>query len=465
MPTVATIPWILITVALWRITKGDILCMALFVSIFQAASVINLGAMGIAPWLATLLIGLIIRFFRNQGSMQVLPGINGTAFKLLMIFVCYAIFSGFAYPILFKGVFVEGSHDMSGGPLEWSMANGAQICYLLAAVVLFFLAITSTRERLHAALDWYIYGCVVASFIAFYQLANSVAHVPYPSEILYSNKRYVIFTAYMINGLWRLNGPFTEASAMAGHLGTGVAILGWNVMTRPLKWSTSLALVLMLAALLMTQSTTGYLTLIITAVVAVPLYLRLLFKQRSLSRAKAIVFLLAFLVGSSALIGTNVSKIINTAVHTVLLDKENTSSYRERTASNVAAAGSARDSYYIGTGWGSVRCSSLGYGMLATVGVIGVGLFTAFLISLLKPLLKKAQRIRPDDMYGSSLFAILILLAGMMVSSNEPDQPILWVLFAAAVAGPETVQAIPRHLERARIWLAVSAMRRSALHS
>lgn len=442
MPTASTVPLLLLVVILWRVTKGELLSIILFLSIFQAASAINLGDMGIAPWIVALALGLLFKLAKYRTAPLVMTNVNSTAIRLLFAFVGYATFSGLVFPILFSGVLAQGSHDSSPAPLTLSIANIAQICYLLTAVTVFGVALFSTREALSSALDWYIRGCVVTSFFAVYQLVNAVTGVPYPSALLYSNPRYVIYPAYMIDGMWRLSSTFTEASSLAGHLSVGIALLGWKVVTHPLRWQSSLGLLLMVLTLLLTLSSTGYLSMIVILLVGGALTMRVIFLRRSLARAKAILLLSVLLAGIVTLLISNVAVTVNKAVHSVLLDKEDSLSYRERTASNRSAMETSRQTYYMGAGWGSVRCSSLGPGLMATVGVIGVVLFCAFLISLTRPLFVPGYKSQQGDIYEMSLLGTLVILAAMMVASNEPDQPILWVLFAACAAGPTSYQLL-----------------------
>jgi hypothetical protein len=76
--------------------------------------------------------------------------------------------------------------------------------------------------------------------------------------------------------------------------------------------------------------------------------------------------------------------------------------------------------------------------LLGTVGILGTFLFCTFLLSLGLPLFRPGRIRRVGDIYGKSLLATLVIIAAMMVAGNEPDQPILWVLFAACAAGPIT---------------------------
>jgi hypothetical protein len=437
MITAATIPLILLTAWLWRKTKGDLISIVLFLSIFEAASGLNIGGMGVAPWILVLVCGLIFKSIKGGAAPHFMAGINIVSVRLLLVFVVYAILTGLIFPFLFAGVPVNSSHSQNGvaTPLEWGMANVAQLCYLLAAVTLFLVAAFSSRDSLKRALTWYMYGCVTASFFAFYQLANAVARVPYPSIVLYSNPRYVIYPAYMINGLWRLNSTFTEASAMAGHLSVGIALCAWDVITHPSRWTSYLSLGLMTVALLLTISTSGYLALILISIVIALVSVRNIFKTRTLHPGHAFVLLIAIACGAFACVATNAPTMVGKVITSVFIEKQSSSSYRERTASNQSAMETARQTYYLGAGWGSVRCSSLGSGLLGTVGIPGATLFLIFLLSLLAPFIRSGRELLRDDLFGKSIFGIFVILAAMMIASNEPVQPILWVLFAGATAG------------------------------
>lgn len=443
MITATTLPLILLSLWLWHLTKHDLLSMVLFLSIFEAASGLNIAGLGVAPWVLVLVFVLFLQAARGVPAPHFIPGLNIVSVRLLLVFVAYAFLTGVINPFLFEGVPVLSSHgDMiHASPLAWGMANVAQLCYLLAAATLFFVAIFSTRENLQGALLWYVRGCVTASFFAFYQLANAVARIPYPSVVLYSNPRYVIYPAYMIDGMWRLNSTFTEASAMAGHLSVGIALCAWDVVTRPLRLGSLLALSVMTVSLLLTISTSGYLALILIFIVIATLALRMLLRTRTLTHVQAMLFLLCISCGGLLLVGSGAAATITKVVRSVFIEKEDSSSYRERTASNQAAMVTAKQTYYLGAGWGSVRCSSLGSGLLGTVGIPGVVLFVCFLASLLSPRARAAQPYRDDNLYGKSLFGVTIILFAMMIASNEPVMPILWVLFAGAAAGPAVRKA------------------------
>ena len=146
MPTATTVPLILLLIVLWRLTKGELLSIILFVSIFGGASAINIAGSGVAPWTFALAIGIALKLFIGFPRPHFIAGCNVTAVRLLLIFVCYAIWTGMVHPFLFHGITVFSPH---GGtqPLSWGTANLFQIFYLLAVVTVYLLALFSTREH------------------------------------------------------------------------------------------------------------------------------------------------------------------------------------------------------------------------------------------------------------------------------------------------------------------------------
>jgi hypothetical protein len=438
MPTATTLPLILLILVLWRFTKGQTLSLVLFTSVFDAASALNFGAMGVSPWLFTLVTVLAVKVLRGHRPFQLIPGINLIALKLLVLFLIYAAWSGLVYPFVFHGATVLNSHYSSPVPLSWGISNLSQLCYLLAAAVVYFCALGSSREELESALHWYVRGCVLAAFFAFYQLANATHHVPFPSAILYSNPSHVIYPAYMINGVWRVNSTFTEASDMATYLAPGVALLGWDVLIRPFNLGRFFCLILMIASLILTVSTLGYLSLTFLLVAAPVLYGYHTLRKRALAPATLTIALLICGIGTCLYLTTDISVTVTKVVRAVLLDKKESVSYRERAQSGQAAMETASETYYMGAGWGSARASGLMYVLMGNVGIVGSFLFVAFIASLFLPMLHgnhARERSASTYFYEKTLLASLVILVGLLAAGAEPVAPILWALFAGATAG------------------------------
>lgn len=436
MPTATTIPLIILVSLLWRYTRGQILPIVLFTSIFDAASALTFGNLGLSPWLFALVICLLVKLLQGHRPFRITSGSNKLALHLFFIFVAYTMLSGLVYPFLFRGIPVM--HGATQTPLSWSSSNFAQSAYLLAAAVLYLITISSSRDELQNAITWYVRGCAVAAVFAMYQLANAVGHVPYPDAILYSSPSYMIYRAYKINGMWRLNSTFTEASEMATFMMVGIGLLGWTLMTRPLRFWRVICFVLMLLSLLLTFSSLGYACLIFTVISGGILYCRYMFRRGGVSPAR-LALALVLLMATTALftLSNDARQTINKVITSTLLEKGNSQSYRDRTATHAAALETLSGTYYMGAGWGSIRASGLAYIVLGNIGVVGLALLFALYASLFLPYFSRRWP-RPlhgtNNLLGQSLFAITIMLVGLIIAGSEPVQPILWILFGIATA-------------------------------
>lgn len=439
MPTASTLPVLVMIAVLWRCTGGQVLPTVLFLSVFTAASVVNLGNIGVSPWLFSLIFCLALRLLlKGHGRMLLTPGYNKPAVRLFLLFVVWTVLSAACFPLLFTGVLVD--HGTTSGPLTWHLSNLAQVLYLLAASAVYLLTVGASAEERANAQEWFVRGCIVASLLAFYQLANATVHVPYPSAMLYTNPSYMIYPAYRINGLWRLNSSFCEASEMAAFLLSGSALLGWELLTTRVRLWRAMSFLLMITALLFTLSSLAYMGLIVLFTLGPLLYAGRVLRHRTLSHRRVIVLLLlvgglgAFLTLSDAGVGT-VTKVLSAT----LLDKSKTDSYRERTATHVSALRTLRETAYMGAGWGSIRASGLGYVLLGTVGVPGLLFFVAFYLANYLPFFYPKPSIprAGEERFVPTLFAVNLILLAMFTAGSEPVTPMLWMLLGVvATARP-----------------------------
>lgn len=460
MVTASTLPVLVLIALLWRLTRGQVLPIVLFMSAFSASSAFNLGVLGVEPWLLAFLLCVAVKLAIGTPTPKLTPGLNTAALVLLVLFVLYAVGSAAISPFLFKGVSVVRSNMIA--PLGWSVSNLAQSFYLVVAVALYGITVCRPLRELEDAVQWYIRACVAASCIAMYQLANAVLHIPYPTAVLYSNPSYVIYNAYKINGMWRLNGPFCEASEMASFLLAGIALLGWELMTGPLRPRRVACFILMVVSLLMTLSSLGYACLIFMGLVSAAFYGWSVFR-RGISPLRFILALV--LVGAVAAFFT-VSKdgpqTVNKVFTSTLLEKSNTDSYKERTETHSLALQTLADTYYVGAGWGSLRASGLAYILLGTLGLPGSALFLAFYLSLFRPFFQRtlpqsfrtfsasamAETVANRDLFARSMFAVTMLLCAMLLAGSEPVSPILWVLFGIATVARREVRQLPALQDR-----------------
>lgn len=445
MPTASTLPVLVMIAVLWRCTGGQVLPTVLFLSVFTAASVVNIGSIGVSPWLFSLVFALGLRLvLKGHGRMVLAPGYNKPAMRLFLLFVVWTVLSAVCFPLLFTGVFVD--HGTTSGPLTWHLSNLAQVLYLLAASAVYLLTVGASAQERANAQEWFVRGCIFASLLAFYQLANATIHVPYPSAMLYSNPSYMIYPAYRINGLWRLNSTFCEASEMAAFLLAGAALLGWELLTMKVRLWRAAAFLLMITALLFTLSSLAYMGLIVLFTLGPVLYAGRVLRHRTLSHRRVVVLLLlvgglgAFVALSDAGVGT-VGKVLSAT----LLDKSKSDSYRDRTATHVSALRTLRETAYMGAGWGSLRASGLGYVLLGTVGVPGLLFFVAFYLANYLPFFYPQPSVpgAGPDRFIPTLFAVNLILMAMFTAGSEPVTPMLWMLLGVVATARPLLR--PRH--------------------
>jgi hypothetical protein len=115
---------------------------ALFVTIFQAAAIVNVGsgfAVGVAPYFfVTMLIAvrMIPRWWSGRGRfVRGEPALRHV--HVLALFVGWSVFSALALPVLFAGTPVDNPRKgvdesfLSQLPLHWSFSNGGQAAYMI----------------------------------------------------------------------------------------------------------------------------------------------------------------------------------------------------------------------------------------------------------------------------------------------------------------------------------------------
>ena len=441
--TASTLPVLVLIAFLWWKTEGELLPILLFTSIFDAASVLNLGGSPVSPWLLALVLCLPVKVLSRRLHWKPIPGVNRAAYAAMLMFVLYAVCSSFLFPFLFHGIPVNNSRTGSGAHLEWSISNFAQTGYLLAAFTIFMVTIHSTREQLRLAVTWYIRACICIALFSMYQLANATLHVPYPSAILYTNTAHVIYDAYKIGGVWRLNSTFSEASAAAFYLGTGLALLGWQLATHRLRFKPVASFLLILLALVLTVSTLGYACLATVLCGSLLLYIRHTFSKQGVAPVKLLMILLVIAIAVPIFLLTGAGDVVSKVVMNVFVDKVGSDSYKERAMWNEMALQTFHDTYYLGAGWGSARASSFACSLLANVGIPGGGLFVFFLLQMIRPAFSPKRFVR-FELFERALFGSAVMLVGLVVAGSDPVMPIIWVLFGIATAAkPRTRAARP----------------------
>ena len=433
--TPSTIPLLALAACLWYPARGRLIPVVMFMSIFQAASVLNISVggaeVGLAPAYLILLIALVNKFVARATKPSKTSPRTARATSILTCFVLYATLSAFINPFVFSGVLITNSKVGARVPLEWSPGYLSQLFYLLISFAL-YIAVTSKTSpaELIKSLDWYVKGVSLASVIGIYQYVAAKGGLPFPGNLLYTNPSYVIYNAYDIDGFLRTNSTFTEASVAAFSLSVALAlVVGKMLYSTRAVGASALRALLIASALVLTLSATGYMCLIFVGLISGFVYI---FRWRGSASFKAAKFVLMIPLGIVLLILLTIPAMRQTAtnlLHTVLIDKTESFSYQARTQMNEDALQTAADTAWMGAGWGICRASSFIPTALANVGVSGVLLLGVFCAIVLYPIRELHKLSLP--LHGVVLFALSTALLNLVVALPDIVHPVIWLLFAA----------------------------------
>ena len=446
---------ILLPLSLLNFTNPvQLIQIGIFTGVFEAAAALVLGSFGVQPALVPSI--LFLAYVCGQYTLGMrYPGekIVIWATTPLIALLCYALFSAVTLPSIFAGtvmVWPQKQDFVSSIPLAPSAGNITQSLYLtLNILIVIFGAMFLTQARISFALflKSYLASGYLVVVLSFWQAANRLAGVPFPSDLLYSNPGWAIVEQSM-GSIPRIQGPFTEPAALAQYLCGVVYSCMWLSSNGYRVMRPGLLLILSLITTLMSTSTTG----ILFVVVFVPAMLMygLVKKAKqgnigpALATALAWVGGIAFLVFMVLLINPELLSAAD-VIYQSIVNKQESDSYFERTAINEDAIKAAIATYGLGVGWGSFRAVQFLPGLLANGGVIGlvtVAWFTLRIVSLSRfPGSKSGpaagghtERHLVIGGFGAALVAQLIaaMMSGTMITSVSYHLQLACVIGAAS---------------------------------
>jgi hypothetical protein len=422
---------------------------ALFVTIFQAAAIVNVGtgfAVGVSPYFfVAMLVALRvipqwwsgkIRFVRGEPALRHV--------HVLALFVGWTVFSAFASPVLFAGTPVDNPRKgvdasfFSQLPLHWSFSNGGQAAYMvLNFIMLLHMLQMSTQpdytKRLQTTFS--LSGvCVVA--IGAYQLLCGHVGLRFPSWLFNSNTAWGQSYNQWFNGISRLSATFVEPSDAASFLSAWALfeltmVIG-SSESRAWHWSCVVAGTI---ALVETASTTGYVTVaVMWSIISVITAKTVLTRGRLNVRAMLALTIMA--VG--AIVALAAMPSARLVLNGVLFGKTTSASGVHR----VATLGRAVDVFYdtlaLGAGLGSNRAMSLLFYVLSNLGLPGVVLLSCLLCQLYlqyRHFTHTCSHRATRGFVQAAGAAYVANLLAMLFSGAEVTAPRLWMLWAMLAVG------------------------------
>lgn len=431
----------------WAIAMG-IACF------FQAASpilVVGGGRVsGIAPAYALMFVGLwhVYGHLLMRRDRKSLSWFGSGASNVLLVFSILAILGAVLLPRVFQGgVQVlpprEGLDSGLTFPLSPSGTNYIQAFYVGCILLLFTITRYLCGTGLTSAgtlVRGVALGAGVSVLLGFYQLGAHYLGLPWPGGIINSNLGLPQLIDQTALGLKRMSATFLEPSQMAAHYLGALGLVALGLRKRLLG-------VLILAALLISTSSTAYFGLLLLMVVWVAFDLR--------TRAHFVLPTLAaicVIVGFAAFLDAQITD--GRLAQALIFEKFDSGSGAARLNADFLAIQTLWQSYGFGAGVGSARASTLPATLAATTGVPGLLLFLTFAVIVVRQSLADTS-----DQGRAVSLALIGLLIGWTISIPDLNFPLFWLL--AAASGHSATSSV---LRRSPVPLSPVARETTALH-
>jgi hypothetical protein len=365
----------------------------------DAAAVAMVGSFGLSPgyYMVLLVITRVLIEAVRRGLPIARPIVPPLA--CLLMFVAAAVFSLWAAVTFFQGdVVVLGGADRfqltAAAPFQFRRENFTQLTYLIVSVALAAaLGIRLSRAgptELTRMIDHAIVSAMIFSdVLCLWQwLSYNTAFVSWPHDFFFSNSSYASREDQFLLDAVRLSGPFSEPSSLAVAY-AGYLFYGYQRF-RADGTVTSMGLLLAsILIVLLSQSSTGYLLLGLFAaiVLAQPVAQAMMGRLPPVRVTAAGVTAIGLAVAALLAFGWYVMEhkdFVANVLDTLIFKKQEGSSYRERTGSNLIALQILVETRGIGIGIGSHKPSSFMLTLLSNTGVAGTLIFGLFLFLIMK---------------------------------------------------------------------------------
>lgn len=437
----AALLWILVLAA--AVSRGPLI-------LYLFSSTVIFGALSMAPaaltgglnlpaqtvCAAVLILKVMLR--SNNLSTSLRHGLDVRKLGLLGFFMVYILVTTLLYPRLFGGQVQLYSLNAAGSltPLGPSSTNFTQTIYLLISssmVFVFGMAGRSDIFRRHYMRSVLLGGVALVGS----GVLDLVANLAGKSDLLtpFHNATYNSLDTVTLAGTYRVVGLMPEASVFGQACCLTLSFLIFNFRFFEPRLRRTVVLPTIVALTFMTfrsTSSTGYVGLIVLAAASLGwllsgLVLVPIRTASTLRRAAYVIIGIGTMIIAVVLVGPYLLTKYNHLINAVLLDKQTSSSYLERSRWTAAGLAAFFSTHGFGVGVGSVRTSNWFVNILASTGLAGVALFGGFVVKMLLPY--GGVYARPDDRRFANTLALSLLPAAVMIgiSGTTPD-PGVWTM-------------------------------------
>jgi hypothetical protein len=372
-----------------------------------------------------------------------------------LLTVLYATVTAYVLPRIFAGqtmIFAVRAQSSMSIPLGPAMSNLTQSIYFIGDLACFFIiyGFASTKDG-YRVLGNAAIACATVNLI--FAALDIATYVTGTAELFtpIRNATYSMLNDSDIAGFKRIVGSFTEASSFGAMTLGYFAFTGklWLLGVKP-RVTGALAL-LSLMALVFSTSTTAYVGLSVLLLIG---YLETLLQAlwRPVTPYMAVFLIGAPFIGLvtviAVLLSDTYSAYIKGLLDQMVLKKMSTDSGVERSSWNRQAMQNFVDTFGFGVGNGSVRASSILFGVPASIGIIGTLFFGLFLATMGLARPRQTQPGVADDAFRQAAkYACMAWFIAGATSGAVIDLGLPFFAFAAfASAKPARwkVEQLPR---------------------
>ncbi len=388
------------------------------------------------------------------GSIRTALGAN----LPLVFFTLYGMVGAIILPFIFSGAVdvaplrpVPTPDPFATVPLRFTPQNLTAAGYLFTTMlgaIGAYLAVQSAGAEYRVARIVAIIGLTHATlgFLGIFAAGTPFAELfDFFRNALYNQVKQDL------GGFARMNGIMAEPSSFAGY---GVIYFAFNMelwLRNIDRRMTGPAAMLLLAALVVSTSTTAYIGI---AGYGLLLLLRQLFVPSTITLSKLLIFIAGSLaavtgLGLLALMQPQTFLFIGKVYQSMIVNKSESESALVR----IMWARQGIEAFWVsgglGVGVGSFRSSSLGTAILGSMGIVGVATYVMHTLRVLKPLRRSTFVATGDartDVGAAAGWAVIAMSIPAFVAAPSPDPGLNWGLLGGIALG---LRALPVQMRAA----------------
>ncbi len=416
---------------------------------FGAAAAFNLPAVGGATIgvmdMGTLTLFALVLMMPKGGERIVgtMRPFQPGSFLLLLALSCFI--AAMFLPRLFAGqteVFGLSRTDNQSGivslPLRPTTGNITQLFRMVLGFLTFYALATLMRGRPdhHIVLRAMTIATVINFTLGWLDVVTFAAGMKELMDPL-RTANYAMLVDVRMVGLKRMIGGFPEASSFGFYT---LGLFGfWLQMWIASPGSRRAAWMLVATTILLLRSTSSsaYVAAVVFVMTLAAFHLVANLRRTARRRSVSIAATLGLLTWVAMVVLFASYQLVDPVtayLDRALFDKLGTDSGVERMSWNAQAWTNFTDTRLMGAGLGSIRASNWLLTCLGSIGIIGTGLYLAFMASLLRLPIPRAPEDRKATLQGLKAGCVALFMSAMLTHAT-PDLGIFFFAMAGLAAG------------------------------